>query len=344
MQRHKYFIGVDVSSETFAVSVGTYPWRLVGSPESFENSAQGFENFFEWLRKHSSTPDNSVVCMEATGVYGQPLAYFLVAHKYFVAVEPPLKVKRAFPTHGHKNDITDSQNLAEYASRFFDELHFWQPPDNVLKQVKTLLATREQLTKNLTAYKNTLKTLKREVVRTAMAEKMYEGLIEELKSIIGKIDEEIRSLMREHPFFNLMFNHLLSIPGVGLQLSSQMIVITQAGKREPKAREIAAYIRICPYEHSSGKSVYRRPHSKRNGSGDIRKLLYLAALSLRTHEDYYKEYFFRKVKQGKPKQLVINNIANKLLRIICAVMRSRRPYIPGYMSLLPGAIKVKIFV
>jgi len=142
-----------------------------------KNSACGFENLLEWLHKHGYKPDGSIVCMEATGVYGQPLAYFLVAHNYFVAVEPPLKVKRAFPTQGHKNDITDSQNLAEYAYRFFDELHLWQPPDNVLKQVRTLLKTREQLTRNLTAYKSTLKILKREVVRTLMAEKIYEDLI-----------------------------------------------------------------------------------------------------------------------------------------------------------------------
>ena len=341
MEKPSYFIGVDMSSETFTASVGTYPWRVVGSPESFENSAEGFGNLLEWLQKHGYKPDESIVCMEATGVYGQSLAYFLVAHNYFVAVEPPLKVKRAFPTHGHKNDITDSENLAEYAYRFFDELHLWQPPDNALKQVKTLLKTREQLTRNLTAYKNTLRVLKREVVRTPTAEKMYEGLIGELKSLIGKIDEEIRSLMGKHPFFDPMLNLLLSIPGVGLQLASYVIVITQGGKREPKSRELAAYIGICPYEHSSGKSVYRRPHSKKNGSGSIRKLLYLSSLSLRTHEYYFKEYFLRKALQGKPKRLLINNISNKLLRIICAVMRSGRPYIPGYMSLNPVALRVK---
>src|SRR3989337_136832 len=159
MEKPSYVIGVDMSSETFTASVGTYPWRVVGSPESFENSAEGFGNLLEWLQKHGYKPDESIVCMEATGVYGQP-------------------------------------------------------PDNVLKQVKTLLKTREQLTRNLTAYKNTLRVLKREVVRTPTAEKMYEGLIAELKSLIGKIDEEIRSLMGKHPFFNPMLNLLLSIPAV----------------------------------------------------------------------------------------------------------------------------------
>jgi len=147
--------------------------------------------------------------------------------------------------------------------------------------------------------------------------------------------------MEQHPFFKHKFNLPLSIPGVGLQLASYIMVITQGGEREPKSRELAAYIGICPYEHSSGTSVYRRPHSKKNGSGSIRKLIYLSSLSLRTHHDCFNEYFMRKVAQGKPNRLVINNISNKLLRVICAVMRSGKPYIPGYVSLHPESLRIK---
>lgn len=292
--------------------------------------------------KQDVTAQNSVVCMEATGVYGQALAYFLVTHKYRVSVEPPLKVKRAFPTHGHKNDITDSEHLAEYAYRFYDELHIWKPPNSVLEHLKTLLRTREQLTKNKTGYQNSLIALRREIVRTQVAEKMYENLIEELKSLITKIDSEIKVLLDKHPFFNYRFRNLLSIPGVGLQLASYMLVITNKTDNKLSARNLAAYLGICPYEHSSGKSVYRRPRSRRNGSGSIRKLLYLAAMSLRTHNRNFKEYFVRKTQSGKSKKLVINNIANKLLRIICAVIRSDKQYIDGYVSIHPQFLNNKI--
>jgi transposase len=166
MKGPDFFIGVDTSSDTFAVSVGTKdPWRLLTVSQIYENSTSGFGDFLKWLGQNGYKPDRGIICMEATGVYGQALAYFLVAHNYQVAVKPPLKVKRAFPTHGHKNDVTDSQHLAEYAYRFFDELHMWQPPDNVLKQIRTLLKTREQLTKSLSSYQSTLKILRREMVR-----------------------------------------------------------------------------------------------------------------------------------------------------------------------------------
>lgn len=339
MPRPEYFIGIDVSADTFTVSVGKEPWEVIKRGSSFENSAEGFDEFLRWLGEKGYGAGRSVACMEATGVYGQGLAYFLAAHKYRVAVEPPLRVKRAFPVHGHKNDVTDSAHLAEYACRFYDELHMWEPEDKVLKQVRTLLKTREQLTKSATMHKSALKALRKEFIRTPMAERMYEGLIEELGGLIEEIDEEIRGLIEGHPFFRQEYGLLLSVPGVGMQLASHMLVISRGGERETDARQLASYLGICPYEHSSGTSVYGRPHSKRNGSGSVRKLLYLSAMSLRTHNSGFKEYFLRKTSSGKPGRLVINNIANKLLRIICAVLRSGKPYIPGYISLPPERMR-----
>jgi len=67
----------------------------------------------------------------------------------------------------------------------------------------------------------------------------------------------------------------------------------------------------------------------------------IAALSLRTHDSGFKEYYLRKTKEGKAKRLVINNIQNKLHRVICAVLRTNRPYIHGYTSLHPESIKIK---
>jgi len=342
MQQPKYFIGVDISSKSFDVSVGTYPWELVGSSQCFENSTEGFEEFVVWIKKRDITNKSSIICMESTGVYGQGLAYFLVSHKYRVSVEPPLKVKRAFPTHGHKNDITDSENLAEYAYRFYDELHIWKPPQSVLEQVQTLLKTREQLTKSSTAYQNTLKTLRRQSVRTPLAENMHKDLIEELKTLIKKIDKEIKSLLEKHPFFNQKYRNLLSIPGVGLQLASYMLIVLYKKNKNPTSRSLASYVGICPYQYQSGTSVYKKPRSKKNGSGSIRKLLYLAAMSLRTHKKIFKEYFIRKTQSGKPKKLVLNNIQNKLLRIICGVLNSGKPYIDGFVSINPQHINNKI--
>ena len=59
------------------------------------------------------------------------------------------------------------------------------------------------------------------------------------------------------------------------------------------------------------------------------------ALSVRTHHRPLQQYFFRKVVEGKSKRLLINNLSNKLLKIICAVASSHQPYIDNYRSVNP---------
>ena len=70
-----------------------------------------------------------------------------------------------------------------------------------------------------------------------------------------------------------------------------------------------------------------------------RPLLFLAALSLRTHNPSFRTYFQRKKDAGKPAKLVINNIANKLLKIVVAVVRTDTAFIPGYRSINPRLLK-----
>jgi hypothetical protein len=45
-----------------------------------------------------------------------------------------------------------------------------------------------------------------------------------------------------------------------------------------------------------------------------------------------KEYFYRKQATGKNGKIVLNALANKLLRILCAVILSDQSYDPGYKS------------
>ena len=335
MKAPKHFVGIDVASLSFTAAVGKSPWQLIIPPAEFSNDFDSFPKFLHWLQKHNLQPDNAVLCMEATGVYSEALAYFVHANGYRISVEPPLKVKRAFHTSGHKSDAVDSCQIAEYACRFFDELTFWKPKADILEQIKVLLTTREQFSTQLTAHRNALKTLRRKVVVTPLAEQLHQDSITQLKNHIKTIEGEIRRLIDQDPDFRQMAILLMSIPGVGLLLAAQMLVIVKSSPEPVSAKTLAAYIGICPYEHLSGTSVFKRSSSRHYGPAAVRKLLYLAAMSVRTHHTQFREYFLRKVAEGKPKQLVLNNIANKLLKIMCAVLRTQTPYIPNYHSVNP---------
>jgi transposase len=336
MTPFKYFVGVDMASATFTACVGTTPWAILVKPETFENDEEGFASFLGRLKEHNLPPAQTVVCMEATGVYGEGLAYYLSASDYPVAVEPPLKIQRKFPVNGSKNDWQDSQNIAEYACRYTDKLSLWKPRNEVLEQIKLLLTTRQQFSVQLTAHKNAFQALKRKKVSSELAKKVHTDMIEQIVKSIKAIDIEIRRLLDSDPTFKATLLLLLSIPGIGLQLAAHLIIMMQYSL-DP--RVLAAFVGICPYEHESGSSVYRNPTSRHYGPPAIRKLLYLAACSVRTHRKDFRQYFLRKKAEGKPGKLVLNNIQNKLLKIACAVIRTQKPYIPTYVSVNPLALK-----
>jgi len=336
MTQFSKFIGVDLASATFTASAGVAPWKLVVKPVTFDNHEDGFVSLLGWLKQHNFLPGETAICMEATGVYGEGLAYFLYASGYAVAVEPPLNIQRKFPANTSKNDALDSQNITEYACRYVDKLSFWKPRDEILEQVKLLLTTREQFSVQLTAHKNALHAVNRKKISSDLAKQVHQDMIKQIKKHIAAIDAEIRRLIDSNPTFKQTLLLLLSIPGVGLLLASHLLIITQYSQ-DP--RVLAAFIGICPFDHESGSSVYRTPTSRHYGPPILRKLLFLAACSIRTHRKEFQQYFLRKVAEGKAKKLVLNNIENKLLKIACAVVRSQKPFIPNYVSVNPLALQ-----
>jgi len=336
-----YFVGVDISAETFACSIFCTPDAPVHTRDGFVNTPSGFEALDEWLVAQGATPQNSVICLEATGVYGEEICHWLAAKGYRLAAEPPLKVKRAFKPKSHKNDKVDSRQIAEYAYRYLDRLKFWQPRAELVEQIAVLLTTREQFVQQKTASINARKALKRKVVQTPLANQLYDDNIERLKQNIRAIEQEIKQLISKDPDFKQMVAWLSSTPAVGLLLAANMLVVTNgfAQREQISYRKLAAHFGICPYQHQSGKSVNRRAVAHFHGPRRIRKLLHLAARTLRTYNPEFQAYYLRKYTQGKEPKLILNNIANKLLKIMCATIRTQKPYIQNYRSINPAWLK-----
>jgi transposase len=326
------FVGIDMASAYFVACIGTTPWRLLVKPVKFENNEDGFVSFLAWLQEHKLQVENTVVCMEATGVYGEGLAYFLHASGYRVAVEPPLNIQRKFPVNASKADELDCQYIGEYACRYLDKLSFWQPRAEILEQVKVLLTTRQHFSVQLTGHKNALHALNRKKIVSTLAQHVHQTMIQQISSSIKDIDREIRRLIESDPTFKQTLLLLLSVPGIGLQLAAHLLLHMQE-TLDPKT--MAAFIGISPIKHQSGSSIYTTPTSRHYGPPALRKLLYLAACSVRTHKKPFQQYFFRKLAEGKHKKLILNNIQNKILKIACAVVRSQKPYIPNYVSVNP---------
>jgi len=186
--------------------------------------------------------------------------------------------------------------------------------------------------------KNALRALKRKAVQTPLANRLFEKNIRRLHKDIQAIDQAIEELIRQDPTLRKNAGLVNSVPGVGLLLTANLMVITSGFNNHLKPRSLAAYLGICPYEHESGSSVHTKPRSDRYGNGKARKLLHLAARSTATHKHNFRAYYLRKLAEGKPKRVALNNIANRLLRIICAVLRDGAPYCETHRSVHPALV------
>ena len=324
-----FFVGLDVASKSFYATLVTGPQEVLAGPMAFANDPDGFDGLAAWLAQHGAGAGSTVVCLEATGVYSEALCYALHEHGYRFAVEDALRIKRAFKTTTNKTDPADSHQIATYAARYFDELRLWHPNGGVVEQIKVLLSMREQLVREKSAKQNALHVLKRKAVQT----------LAYLKGQIREIEAEIERLIQAHPTLAQTAGLLLSVPGVGRLLAAHLLVTTGSFEREATARQLSAYLGLCPYEHTSDTSVKRRATSRPYGPLVMRKLLYLAALTVKHRTGRFERYYLRKRAEGKPARLVLNNIANKLLRIICAVLRDGKPYYEAHRSINPALLK-----
>lgn len=340
MNKLKYFVGIDISSLDFYASIYINPKSIIKTSGVILNSLPGFQVLETWLEKNNIKPQNCILCLEATGVYSELMCYYFTSQGYSIALEPPLKVKRSFPDKQHKTDKIDSKEIAEYAFRYRDELRIWSPKEAILVQIQVLLATREQIVTARTACKNTQKILQRKVVQTPLANKIFKDNIKNFNQQIDCIETEIKKLINTVPKLKTTVENLKTIPGISLLASVNFMVITEGFSNEltENYKKAASYLSICPYAHSSGTSVYKRPRSKRYGPARLRKLLFLASRSVINHNPKYYNYYQQKKAQGKPGKLILNNVANKLLKTMCAISKSQRPYSEQYVSLMPNIL------
>jgi len=334
LPQRSFTVGIDPASESFVAALMTSLNEDVRAIKEFENTKAGFAAFQGWLEDQHVPADAMLICIEDTGVYSEALCYCLYERGFLLTLAVPYNVHKA-SEDGPKNDQRDSQKIAEYALRYRDRLTAWVPREALVERVKAILTTREQLVKQKTATQNTLRAMRRKPVETLPVLQVLETVKASLAEQIEVLMQELRRLIGEQPRVAQMVELVGTAPGVGLLMSSHLLVLTNAFTERRSYRALAAHLGICPNEYASGKTIWRPSKGRGYGPSMMRKLLYLASGSVVTHDERFSHYYGRKCAEGKSKLLVRNNVANKLLRIVCAMMKHEQPYIDSYRSIHP---------
>ena len=326
---YNYIASIDVASASLQLGLLTLCSQQYRSCE-VSNDLEGFAQLLTVLQAEGATADNCIVCLEATGVYSECVCQYLYSQGFSVACEAPQKVQRAMHK-SYKNDLIDARQIAEYAWRYFDQLHWWTPPQPIAQQLRALANVRELLLQQQRATHNMQRALLRKAVDCPDATAALQRQQEFLQQQMADLQQQMLQLLQQHEPLQAAYDLLLSIPGVGPLLAIEMLLLQQK-LPQMQPRVVASYVGICPHAHQSGSSVLQQPRSRRSGPGISRRLLYLAAMCLCRNVERFGSYMQAKILQGKPKRLILNNIANKLIRLICAVLNSGVPYDPHFMA------------
>ncbi|HUR31794.1 MAG TPA: IS110 family transposase [Saprospiraceae bacterium] len=326
-----FFIGCDISQDTFNYCLRDRNGILLQGQVA--NSQKAIKAWLNQLKKDSRfCLDTVLFGMEHTGVYGSILLRELGAKSYSVCVESAINIRLSLGLQRGKNDRVDAQRIAEYIMRNMDRLKRWQPKREVLNSLQLLIRLRERLVKSKTELSRFNQDASKFLTKQE-SQLVIQGSkkpLEALTKAIKKADSEIESLIRKDENLNHLAELVTSVDSIGMVTCSAILVKTNEFKDFTEAKKFACTSGIAPFEHSSGKSIRGKTRVSHSAHKDMKKLLHLCALGAISRKGDLRDYYDRKLKQGKNKMLVLNAIRNKLVHRIFAVVRDNTMYQKNY--------------
>ena len=258
--------------------------------------------------------DCLAVC-EATGGYEDALLAALVAAGCPAHRADARKVKafiRSFGTLG-KTDALDARALARYGAERHAGLARWRAPDPARERLQTLVRTRADLVDQRAACTNRLKAPGVAPVKSAL-----EALHACLCTQIAALEKAIAETLRGVETIARTQKALRSIRGVGPATAAALIALMpelgQIGRRQA-----AALAGLAPHPNQSGAhDAYRRT---RGGRPEIRKAVFMAAMTAARHDPTMRVVYARLIENGKKPIVALTAIMRRI--IVTANARAR---------------------
>jgi transposase len=327
MSKFKHFIGIDVSKEYFDATIIVDGKKEHLVHNQFINDSKGMKLLCKWLKTFDGNPENTLVCLEHTGMYSKLILNHLMAFEFSIWLEMSLKIIRSMGIQRGKNDKVDSERIAFYAMKNADEAILYIPKKLCIEKIKGLLMLREKLTMYKSTLKrnsNELKSFEPEVCKLVVKHQKnsIKGLEKDLKALEKQLDE----LIKQDEKLDMAYQQAMSVPGIGKVTTLFLICFTNGFTMYSTPRQLACYAGVVPFEYTSGKSIRAKPKVHHMANKKLKKQLHMCALSAIAHDPETKLYFNRKVAQGKNKMLVVNNVRNKLIHRVCACIRENRMF------------------
>lgn len=330
----KWFIGIDISKKTLDVVIYDSSKKKADSDnyKIIPNTKEGYMSLRSWLKEKKISLAQVAVCMEHTGVYSFDLRLYLEEQKIDYTALNPLHLKRSMGLVRGKNDKVDAERIAYFAYLHRDELIYSKLKGNTILHLKDLNCERRRFVKQLAedkAYLTEMKDRKQDNSYNR-TQKMVAILEEEIKVV----ETEMEELINQDETLSKNYALLTSIKGIGKVNAISTIIHTDNFNAFQTARQYTCYLGVAPFEHSSGTSVRGKTRVSKTGAKQLKADLTQAARSASVWDRELKQYYDRKIKEGKEHGTVINAVKFKLVGRMFAVVKRGSPFVDimGYKS------------
>jgi transposase len=307
-------VGIDVAKD--AVVVAVLP---SGASWTAPTTSAGLTTLATQLQALAPT----LVVLEATGGYEIPVAGALQSAELPISIVAPERVRafaRALGILG-KTDRLDATVLARYGQQVAPAVR--PLPDDVARGLTLLMHRRRQLLEMLGMERQRLDQqafFPRSPIQGSLADH-----ITYLERELRDTDQDLTQYLTTHPRWDATHALLRSVPGIGPVTAMTLLAeLPELGSL--RRQELAALVGVAPFARDSG--LLRGTRQIRGGRPVVRQALYMAALSCIRVAGPLRVFYRQLRERGKPAKVALIACVRRLLTILNAMLRDRRPWSP----------------
>ena len=309
------WVGIDVAQAT--LMIGVWPeertWETVNTPD-------GVDELVRVLREIAPAR----IVLEGTGGLQAPVVAALGLAGLPVVVMNPRQIRDFAKSKGQraKTDRLDALVLAEFGAAH-------QPPvrplaDAETEQLSALVTRRRQLVEMRRAEEQRLARLEAQRASRRVRGDVAAHIAWLTRRIEG-LDDALGTVIEKSPLWHAQATLYQSVRGVGPVVARTLIAqLPELGRVSGKA--VAALVGVAPFTRESG--VWKGRGRIAGGRIEVRRVLYLAAMSGVRTNPVLHAFYARLVARGKPKKAALIACAHKLLTILNAMACDQRPWTP----------------
>jgi transposase len=327
----KNFIGIDISKDTLDMAL-VVEGKVIFH-QQVNNTGKAVNSFMGSLKKsYNVSFQDTVFCMEFTGIYGYRAIDYLVNKKASIWLESGTHMKRSMGMVRGKNDALDSKRIADFAFTHVHQVKMYTPAREVVKQLKVLMGERTRYMKCKKQIACAIKEQKQFLDTSILKEsgKRSTLLIKQLDRQIKNTEDQVKAIIARDKELTKLYALVTSVDGVGPVTAMELIITSEEFLKISDPKKYACYGGVVPFEHSSGTSVRGKARVSHMANKKVKTTLHMAALSAIKMEGDIRDYYLRKIEEGKHKMSVINAVRNKIVKRVFACVKENRMFEKKY--------------